>query len=151
MRSKLAELVMKKKEKPWQELVVLAIDVGSKRMGLAIWNPRAKLTRTLAVLHRKKLAADLKILDKIIQDEAVEGVLIGLPISLSGNETASTENSRFWAELVEKEFDLPVAVFDESLSTKEAVKILRSQGKDISKKDSIAAALTLEEFMREEV
>lgn len=142
---------MKKKEKPWPELKVLGIDVGSKRMGLAVWNPAAKLCRPLAILHRKNLAADLKFLENIIQTEEIEGVLVGLPVSLAGNETESTENSRYWATLLEERFQLPVALFDESLSTKEAIDILRSQGKKISKKDSIAAALTLEEFMREKI
>jgi len=134
--------------------VILAVDTGSKRMGLALWNPKARMARALPVLARKKLALDLAALQKIVSEEGVEAFLVGLPISLGGNKTQSTENAEWWVNKISEIFQKPVYTFDESLSTQEAIGILKMQGHGSSSKktkemkDSLSAAVFLEEFIR---
>lgn len=132
---------------------ILGVDVGSKRMGLALWDSAAKLARPLIVLKRKNLKSDLAELQKIISAHQINSIVVGLPLSLAGNKTESTSNAEFWIQKLKDEFSLPVYSVDESLSTKEAVEMLKERGinarskssKDL--KDAFAAAIILEEFM----
>ncbi|PIR22315.1 MAG: Holliday junction resolvase RuvX [Deltaproteobacteria bacterium CG11_big_fil_rev_8_21_14_0_20_45_16] len=135
-----------------RQLKLLAIDPGSVRLGFAVWNPAAQLSRALPVWTRKGLKNDLNFIGELIGQNEIEAFLVGLPISLGGHETPSTENARFWIEKLESEFALPVYTQDESLSSKEAEKLLKAT-KTRSKKtklDSVAAAIFLEEFIREQ-
>ena len=123
-------------------------------MGLALWNPDARLARPLAPLFRKKLQTDLETLRNIVSTHEIELIVVGLPIHLDGSETASTENARFWVEKLKSTFEVPIETIDESLSSQEAESILRTKGRKLSgskaqgERDSIAAALILEEYMR---
>jgi putative Holliday junction resolvase len=120
-------------------------------MGLAIWEPRTKWITPLPALQRKTLKQDLQVFQKLIKEREIEAFLVGLPIGLDGKITKSTENALFWVDQLKKTFELPVHTYDESLSTKDALEILkdRSSQQKKDKKDSVAAALILEEFMRD--
>lgn len=130
---------------------ILSLDVGSKRIGLATWEPKTRWITPLPALQRKTLKKDLEAFQTIIRRHQIEGFLVGLPIGLGGKITKSTENALFWVEQLKKAFELPVHTYDESLSTKDALEILkdRSTKEKKEKKDSVAAALILEEFMRD--
>ncbi len=129
---------------------ILCLDIGSKRIGLALWNPAAKLARPFSLRERKTLKEDLHFLENLIKEYEIEAFLIGLPTSLDGKITESTKNALFWVEQVKRRFSLPVYTFDEALSTVEAIQILRKSGSKnkVKKVDSVAAALILEEFIR---
>jgi len=136
-----------------RQLKLLAIDPGSVRLGFAVWNPVAQMSRTLPVWTRKGLKSDLSFIRELILQNEIEAFLVGLPISLGGNETQSTQNARFWVEKLESEFELPVYTQDESLSSKDAEKLLKAANtrSKKTKLDSIAAAIFLEEFIREQL
>lgn len=141
-------------QKSIKELRILSLDVGSKRMGLALWNPGSKLASPLEILHRKTLKEDLSKIENLIATHQVEAILVGVPTSLAGKETQSTQNAHFWIETLKQKFSIAIYSFDESLSTRDAMDILREHGVKATsktareKKDSIAAALFLEEFIR---
>jgi putative Holliday junction resolvase len=140
-----SKLILSKKK-------ILALDVGSVRIGMAIWRPESQLAVSLEHLKRKSLKDDLSRIEHVVAKEQVEVFLVGLPISLSGNITQSTKNSLFWIEALKNSFQLPVYSYDESLSSKRALEILK--GRSISekkkKKDSLSAALFLEDFIRDQ-
>jgi len=129
---------------------LLGLDVGTVRIGLATWNPEAKLSSPLEVRTRKTLKEDLRFLKHLIEVRQIEGFVVGVPYNLQGNETQSTKNALFWSQCLKENFSLPVFECDEALSTKEANSLLRQSGvknkKD--KVDSLAAALILDEFIR---
>lgn len=130
---------------------LLGFDIGSKRIGLALWNPGAQLASPLPIRHRKTLKEDLAFFLKVLSDHQVEGLVVGIPTSLQGRETESTKNARFWVDKLTETMNLPVYTADEAMSTKEANEILRetsSVKRRDEKRDSIAAALILEEFIR---
>lgn len=133
-------------------LRLLGLDPGSKRIGLAVWNPQARLARPLSVLTRKTISYDIEFLRKIIETEEIQAIVLGWPVALSGNETSSTDNARFWESKLIESFGLPVFPQDEALSSKEALKDLKDLkvSKKKEKLDSIAAAYILEEFVRVE-
>jgi len=131
---------------------ILALDIGSKRIGIAVWNPEAALAVPLPILSRKTLKDDLRFLKAVVVTQKVEAFLIGIPWSLRGKMTPSTQNALFWLDEVKRNFSIPVYEFDESFSTRSAEEILKLTGqssmkKRKMKKDSIAAALILEDFL----
>jgi len=133
-------------------LKLLAVDVGTHRMGFAVWNPASGLTSPLPVYKRRGIDRDLQWVSQILSEHSIEAFVVGLPTSLAEKETESTKNSRYWIEQLKSRFSLPVFSQDESLSTKEAESILRIRGVSQKKRkdsvDSLAAALFLEEFLK---
>ncbi|MDB5039097.1 MAG: Holliday junction resolvase-like protein [Bacteriovoracaceae bacterium] len=120
-------------------------------MGLAVWEPKTRWITPLPARIRKTLKDDLKFFAALVKERAIEAFLVGLPIGLDGRITESTENALFWVNKLKTELALPVHTYDESLSTKDALELLkdRSSKQKKEKKDSVAAALILEEFMRD--
>src|SRR5665213_5023 len=117
---------------------ILSLDVGSKRMGLALWEPKTQWITPLSVRVRKTLKEDLRFFSSVVEEKKVESFLVGLPIGLDGRITKSTENALFWVEQLKKTFDCPVYTYDESLSTRDALELLKDQSpkKRREKKDS---------------
>lgn len=132
---------------------LLAFDVGSKRIGLALWNPRIQLSSELPARNRKNLRSDLQFFKELFHKHEVSAVVIGWPLSLAGHYTPSTERAEFWKNTIEKHFDCPVYCQDESLSTRDAETILKQRGLSSKRvkehKDSLAALIILEDFLRE--
>lgn len=133
-----------------EETKILAVDIGSVRIGLAVWEPSSQLARCLPHRKRRKLAEDIIFFTDLIREQKIEAILVGLPLSLAGNKTSSTENALFWIDTFKKHFSVPVFEVDESFSSKEALSLLKN--KSLSKKkelkDSLSAALFLEEFIK---
>ena len=130
---------------------LLALDTGSKRIGLALWIPETEWIRPLAMRQRKTLKEDLVFLEKLIADEKIEGFVVGIPLSLGGKETDSTRTAYFWVETLKEKFKLPVHLQDEAFSTSEAMDRLRHRPaqKRLSLRDSASASIILEEFVRD--
>jgi putative holliday junction resolvase len=129
---------------------LLAFDIGTKRIGLALWNPEARLASPLEVRERKDLKTDLAYFSHLVKQHRIEALVVGIPYNLEGKETPSTTNAKFWQETLAKHFEFPVYVTDEALSTKDAMSVLRQTGAKNKKQkvDSLAAALILEDFIR---
>ncbi len=133
------------------QMKILSLDTGSKRIGLALWEPSTQWITPLPRLDRSVLKNDIQKLGELVSKHCIEGFLVGLPISLSDKKTPSTDTALFWAKTLKEKFDLPVFTYDESLSTTEAFKRLaHKKPKDReAQKDSVAASVILEEFMRD--
>lgn len=128
--------------------VLLAIDTGSARMGLAIYRPDSQLISPLSVLHRKSLAKDLEHLRGVIEREGIEALVVGVPEQISPRaKSPSRQNAEFWIQKLGEVFKLPVYTQDESLSSQEAMKRAQKKNEAI---DSLAAAVILEDFIREQ-
>ncbi len=140
---------MKSTENP-AEWRLLGVDVGTKRLGLAIWNPQAQMASPLSHRARKSLKEDLQFLKNLVTQNEVQAFVVGVPLNLEGKRTMSTENAEFWIDCLKKNFEIPVFSVDEALTTKEAMGLLRQTGAKHKKDkvDSLAAALILEEFIR---
>lgn len=130
---------------------ILSLDIGSKRIGLALWNPTTKLITPLPLRKRETLKKDLHYFSDLIQQHHVEAILIGLPLSLGEKMTPSTEMALFWVGQIKDFLKLPVYTLDESFSTKDALVLMKTLNKKNkekeNKKDSIAAAIILQEFI----
>jgi putative Holliday junction resolvase len=124
--------------------VRLGVDVGRVRVGIARSDPHGLLATPVETLARRDDAvAGIRRL--IAEHEAVE-VIVGLPLSLSGAETASTDDSRAIARELAAAIDQPVRLVDERLTTVSAARDLRSAGRSAKTSRSVvdqAAAVIL--------
>ncbi len=130
---------------------VLALDVGEKRIGLAISDPlwsTAQPLETLPVLSVQNAVAHLA---KRIREYEISLILVGLPLGSDGGETDQSTRVRTFAQAAVQGTGLPVVFFDERGTTREAERVLIQGGvrrkKRRKSKDMLAAVIILEYFL----
>jgi putative holliday junction resolvase len=121
---------------------VLALDYGSARCGCALSDPTGMLATPLASIREPASARGLDEIARLVAERGVEVVVVGLPISLSGEEGAQATETREFAALLEQRLDVPVTTFDERYTTALAQ---RTPGR--TPEDSRAAAHLLEIYL----
>lgn len=128
---------------------ILAIDYGSSRIGIALSDPLRVLALPHCVLKNDK--AFWENLEKLIQNQNVKRVLIGLPLNYSGEETAKTREIRKFGEEFRRHFALPFEFVDEDFTSAEANEALQKMKFSISESrqviDKVAAALILQNYL----
>lgn len=124
----------------------LALDVGDARIGVAFAHEVARLPRPLTTLKNTEAIWDE--LDQVIVSEGVGVVVVGLPRSLSGDDTAQTEKAKAFAKNLRERYDIPVLLQDEALTSRKAEEELMQRGYfekgDI---DALAATYILEDYL----
>ena len=136
---------------------VLALDVGDKRIGLAISDPLGITAQPLFTIHRTRLRADLKAIARFIRKHEVEVLVVGLPLHADGSQSPQgAKTEAFAAELFSEHPMLAHHMLDERLTTREAHALLdnagarhgatdrRSRQEQI---DQVAAIILLEAFL----
>jgi putative Holliday junction resolvase len=125
---------------------VLALDYGSARCGCALSDPTGTLATPIAPVLRPGTRRGIGRLAELVREREVGCVVVGLPLGLSGADTAQTEEARaFAARLAERLGpDVPVELYDERLTT---VQALRDPGGGGATIDSRAAAHLLEAWL----
>lgn len=122
---------------------VLALDYGSARCGVAISDPSGTIASPLPVIQKVGTPSGLRRLVRLIDERGVERVVLGLPIGLSGRDTAQTSETRAFAERLRGATSVPVEFYDERFTTRIAE---RDTGARASE-DSRAAAHLLGEWL----
>jgi putative holliday junction resolvase len=132
---------------------VLGLDVGSRRIGIAVSDPLGITAQGLETLQRKNKRHDLEYLERVIRDYQVQEIVVGLPLRMSGAEGTQSEKMRAFAEDLRKKFGLPVHLWDERLTSAEANRFLRETELSIEKRgkavDRMAAVLILQGWMEQ--
>lgn len=127
---------------------ILAIDFGTKRIGLAVSDALGMTAQGLPTLERTRIADDLKRLRDLVEEYSVAKVLVGNPISKSGEETAMSQLAVEFAQKLQKHLTCPVEMKDERLTSVVANQMLREAGLSIGKRqravDRVAAVLLLQ-------
>lgn len=130
---------------------ILGLDVGARRIGVAVSDPLGITAQGLETLLRKNKKHDLSYLHRIIRDYQVKEIVIGLPLRMSGAEGTQAEKIQAFAEELRKHFKLPVHLWDERLTSAEANRLLRETDLSIEKRgqavDRMAAILILQGWM----
>jgi putative Holliday junction resolvase len=130
---------------------VLGLDVGSRRIGVAISDPLGITAQGLETLYRKNKKHDLAYLHRVIREYEVKEIVVGLPLRMSGTEGAQAEKIHAFADDLRKHFKVPVHLWDERLSSAEANRLLRETDLSIEKRgqavDRMAAILILQSWM----
>jgi len=96
---------------------LLGLDLGTKTIGLALSDTRLAVASPLKTIRRTRLKADLAALFAEVAAHQVGGLVIGLPLALDGRESPRSQAVRQFARDLLKERDLPIAFWDERLST----------------------------------
>jgi putative Holliday junction resolvase len=126
--------------------VRLGIDVGKVRIGVATSDPHGMLATPVATVQRGDGDVE-RILAEAVERSAVE-IVVGLPIALSGADSASTQDARDFATRVARATPVPVRLVDERLSTVSAHRAMRATGRSTRKSrpviDQVAAVIILQ-------
>lgn len=130
---------------------ILALDLGKRRIGLAISDPLRITAQGLPNLVRKNKRTDLGQLRTLIQEREVGLILMGNPLNMSGREGRQSEWVREFAAALTEATGLPVQLWDERLTTVEASRVLRSSGIGIEKRaaavDKLSAVILLQSYL----
>ena len=121
---------------------VLALDHGSARCGCAVSDPSGTLATPLSAVARPDEEAGLDALADLVAERGVDRIVVGLPITLAGEEGQQARAARAFADALRERVDLPVELHDERLTTRMAER--SGGGADT---DSRAAAHLLESWL----
>ncbi len=136
---------------PRREVRILALDVGEKRIGLAVSDPLGLTAQGLEVLTRRDQDADLTRLLEVARLYRVQEIVVGLPRHLDGRPGKQTEAILELARALGDALGVPVTPWDERLTTVEAEKVLIAA--DLSRRrrrqvvDRLAAVLILQAYL----
>ena len=128
---------------------ILGLDVGTKTIGLALSDATRIVATPHRTIRRAKFAEDVGILRAVIGDMGVDALVIGLPVSMDGTEGPRCQSVRQFAANLLETIDMPVAFWDERLSTAAVERMLISEA-DMSRQrraqvvDKAAAAYILQ-------
>jgi putative holliday junction resolvase len=130
---------------------ILGLDVGSKRIGMAVSDPLGITAQGLETLQRRNKKQDFDYLRRVIREYAVQEIVVGLPLRMSGAEGIQAEKMQGFADDLRKKFKLPVHLWDERLTSAEANRLLRETELSTEKRgkavDRMAAVLILQGWM----
>jgi putative Holliday junction resolvase len=116
---------------------VLALDYGVARCGCALSDPTGTLATPIDPVLRPATRKGLARIVELVTERAVTRVVVGLPLSLSGADSAQTTETRAWAARLEERLSVPVELYDERFTTLMAS---RDPGDPTTSEDSRAAA-----------
>jgi putative Holliday junction resolvase len=130
---------------------ILGLDVGVRRIGLAVSDPLGITAQGLETLERRNKRHDLGHLERVIREYEVREIVVGLPLRMSGGEGIQAERMQTFAAELRRRFRLPVHLWDERLTSAEANRLLRETDLSIEKRgkavDRMAAVLILQGWM----
>jgi putative Holliday junction resolvase len=130
---------------------ILALDLGKKRIGMAISDPLGVSAQGLPNLERTNKRADLAELARQVEEREVGLILIGNPMHMSGREGRQSAWVREFAEALAERAGLPVRLWDERLTTVQASRVLRESGISIAKRalavDRLSAVILLQSYL----
>lgn len=130
---------------------ILALDLGKRRIGLAISDPLRITAQGLPNIFRTNKRADLAELETLIREREVGMILMGNPVNMGGQEGRQSAWVREFAGDLEKRTGLPVRLWDERLTSVEAGRVLRASGISIAKRaaavDKLSAVILLQSYL----
>ena len=131
---------------------VLGLDLGQRRIGLALSDEDGSFAFPKGALERKNERADLAALAAFVAENSVSRIVIGLPVHMDGRKGPEAETATRFAARLRKALELEVDLLDERWSSKEAERMLRTTAsrKERRKRgnvDAVAAALILDTYL----
>lgn len=121
---------------------ILGLDHGEARCGCAVSDPSGTLATPLAAVERPETKRGLAQIARLVEEQEIERVVVGLPLTLAGEEGGQAERAKTFAERLGRRVAVPVELHDERLTTRMAE---RSGGR--ADADSRAAAHLLESYL----
>ena len=130
---------------------ILALDVGSRRIGVAVSDGLGITAQGLDTIQRQNKRKDYEALGAVLEKYDVGEIVVGLPLRLSGAEGTQSEKMRLFADDLKAKFGLPVHLWDERWTSTEANRLLRETNLSIETRgkavDRMAAILILQSWL----
>lgn len=130
---------------------LLGIDYGSKRLGVAVSDAEQRIAGPLENYTRSADAADAEYLKRVVTDYQVAGLVVGLPVHMSGEEGEKAREARRFGEWAARVTELPVRFWDERHTSAQAEEHLReaklTKKQRQARRDKLAAHIILQSFL----
>jgi putative holliday junction resolvase len=130
---------------------ILALDLGKRRIGLAISDELGITAQGLETLQRIRVREDVAKLAQLVRERNVSLILMGNPVNMSGREGRQSDYARDFGERLRAATGVDVKLWDERLTTVEAQRVLRQSGISLQKRtqavDRLAAVILLESYL----
>ena len=130
---------------------ILGLDIGEKRIGVAISDELGYTAQGLQVLNRKGLDDDLAVIQELVMAAEVSEVVVGLPKNMDGSLGEGAQNVLSFTRKMEELLSVPVTLWDERLTTSEATRVLLQADLSRNKRrkvvDKVAATLILQGYL----
>ncbi len=130
---------------------VMALDLGEKRIGVAVSDTTRTIANAYTVLKRKSRKEDFERIGRIIAEKKITLLVVGLPVPLNGIEGKMAAWVRDYTADLTTHLTIPTEFWDESLTSKQAeesLRLLGKRGKQVKERvDAVAAALILQNFL----
>jgi putative pre-16S rRNA nuclease len=127
---------------------LLALDLGDKTIGLAMSDVTRKVATALQALAKKKFTVNAAEIAALVAEHGVGGIVVGLPVNMDGSEGPRAQSSRQFAANLAAKIDLPIALWDERLTTAAVTRTLieadASRARRAQLVDKLAAAYMLQ-------
>jgi len=130
----------------------LGLDLGSKRIGVALCDPEERVATPLTVVERSKTRShDHANIARLVEEYEVEAVVVGLPLNMSGKVTAAAQSAKEETEQLRAALGIPVHLYDERLTTVTANRSLMEMEMKADARrrvvDKVAAAVMLQAYL----
>lgn len=130
---------------------LMALDIGDRRVGVALSDPGRRLSRGLQVIQRRSKEADMALIASLVDEHEVEKIIVGHPLRLDGSVGEQARRVEGYAAELEEAVGVPVVFWDESYSTERARQVMIEAGSKRSDRkrrlDAVAAAVILQDYM----
>jgi putative Holliday junction resolvase len=132
-------------------MTVLGLDVGDRRVGVAVSDPTELLARPVSVLVRRSNAIDAVAIGQIVADLGIRAIVVGTPLAADSTLGVQAKKTRAYVKFLRKSLDVPIVTWDERFSTVDAQNLMISQNVARAKRrdliDAAAAAVILGEWL----
>ena len=130
---------------------ILALDVGDKRIGVAISDELEISAHALTTITRNDLKKEIRAIQELISEYNVEEIVVGMPVMMNGSVGIQAEKVGRFVDELKKDFRIPIKLFDERLSTRliEKTLIAADMSREKRKKviDKLSAVIILQDYM----
>ena len=126
---------------------VMALDWGTRRIGIAVTDELGIAAHGLPTLERKNIRRDLEALTDVIRERKIETVIVGNPLNMDGSQSASTNLATRFARRLAKHAAVDVRMWDERLTSWSAKETIGKTSRERGATDRVAAILILESYL----
>ena len=130
---------------------ILALDLGERRIGVAVSDPLGVTGQGLATIERRNRRADFDALQRLVEEYHPALILVGNPLHLSGRVGVQAEKAAVFAEMLRHKLGVAVELWDERLTTREAHRVLEAGGASLNQRrkaiDRMSAVLLLQSYL----
>jgi len=127
----------------------LGLDIGDKRIGVAVSDPLGILASPFTIINRIDDAVDVEAITSIVNQQQVKQIIVGLPRSMDGSIGKQAQKVETFVQKLSSHTEIPVEFRDERLSTVSAKRLMQAANTKKTRDDAIAAAIILQGYLEE--